>query len=80
MRVGLIGSVRVGCGVILELTVVFNDGDVVIVAGVGYLARGVIKTFAAQQEDVVVGTGAREAALRFTVITDFERPVRAGLS
>ena len=80
VRVGLIGSVRVGCGVVLELTVVFNDGDVVIVAWVGHLARGVVKTFAAQQEDVVVGTGAGKTALGFTVITDFKRAIRVGLS
>ena len=80
VRVGLIGSVGIGCRVVLELTVVFNDGDVVIVAWVGHLARGVVKTFAAQQEDVVVGTGAGKTALGFTVITDFKRAIRVGLS
>ena len=58
VRVGLIGSVGVGCRVVLELTVVFNDGDVVIVSWVGHLASSIVKTFAAQQENVVVGTGA----------------------
>ena len=54
--VGLVGAVGVRGGVVLELAVVLDDGDVVVVAGVGDLSGGVIETFAAQQEDIIVGT------------------------
>ena len=77
--VGLVGAVGVCSRVILELTVVFDDGDVVVVAGVGDLPGGVVKTFTAQQEDVVVGTCAGQSALGFTVITDLDGPERVGL-
>ncbi len=77
--VGLVGAVGVRCRVVLELTVVFDNGDVVVVARVGDLPGGVVKTFTTQQEDVVVRTCAGQSALGFTVITDLNRPERVGL-
>ena len=73
--VGLVGSVGVGGRVVLELAVVFDDGNVIVVSGIGGLARGVIQTFAAQQEDIIVSTGAGQSALRLAVIANFNRAV-----
>ena len=77
--VGLVRAVAVGCRVVLELAVVFDDGDVVVVTWVGGLARGVVQAFAAKQEDVVVGAGAGEAALGFAVVANFDHSIGVGL-
>ena len=55
VRVGLVGSVGVRCGVVLAETIVFDDGDVVVCTRVGDLAGSVVKALASQKEDVVVG-------------------------
>ena len=77
--VGLVGAVGIGSGVVLELTVVLDDGDVVIVTGVGDLAGGVVEALTSQQEDVVVGTGAAQRGLRFAVIANLDDSVGVGL-
>ena len=77
--VGLVGTVGIGRRVVLELTVVLDDGDVVVVAGVGDLTGGVVKTLAAQQENVVVRAGSGQSALGFAVIANLNHPVGVGL-
>ena len=77
---GLTCAVGIRNWVVLQQTIKLDHGDVVVVSRVGHLAGGVVQSFTAQQEDVVIGArGPGDAGLCVTKVADLNGPVGVGL-